>query len=286
MPDVRPLKGGSQMTVISAVITRYCTAHASDSLVTELQEDGSHKPIEWKQPKIVAVRPWRGAMAYWGLAKYNAYKWSTFDWLQEQANSAGQYSSAEEFAQRLTEQLNEAISKMRFARPVDAGIGIHLTAYEYIENYWIPELFLISNFTDTSYQSVRPAGGVQLSRETYHTVADAKPETEHREARYRLKVHEYLHRPGGMLIYNNGDPVMFNTAAYAIFGMFRALASREKLSSPDRVETYLAIARRPIEIVSKAQLDFCEKGARVVGGKPHDLAVTPMGTYTSTTGDC
>jgi hypothetical protein len=79
---------------------------------------------------------------------------------------------------------------------------------------------------------------------------------------------------------------MFNAAAYAIFGMFRALAGRGKLSRSDRVETYLAIARRPIEVVSKAQLDFCEKGARVVGGKPHDLAVTPGGMYTSTTGDC
>ena len=272
------------MTVISAVITRYCTAHASDSLITELQEDGSHKPTEWKQPKIVTVSQWRGAMAYWGLAKYNAYKWSTFDWLQERANSAGQYSSAEEFAQSLTEQLNEAIAKMHFAKPVDTGIGIHLTAYEYVENYWIPELFLISNFTDTTYRFVHP-DGVHLSRETYHTVADVDPSPNHREAQYRLQVHAYLHEPGGMLIYNNGDPIMFNAAAYAILGAFKALAARGSLSRPEKVETYLAIALRPIEVVSRAQLDFCREGARLVGGKPHDLAITPGGIYSSTTGD-
>ena len=272
------------MTVISAVITRYCTAHASDSLITELQEDGSHKPKEWKQPKIVTVSKWRGAMAYWGLAKYNAYRWSTFDWLRERGNSAGQYSSAEEFAQRLREQLNEAISKMHFAKPADAGIGIHFTAYECVENYWIPELFLISNFTDTTYRFVHP-DGVHLSRETYHTVADVDPSPNHREAQYRLQVHRNLHGSGGMLIYNNGDPIMFNAAARAILELFKALAARGSLARPTKVATYLAIARRPIEVVSKAQLDFCKEGTRLVGGKPHDLAITPGGVYSSETGD-
>jgi hypothetical protein len=54
------------VTVISTVITRYCTVHASDSLITKLQPDGSAIPIEWEQSKIILVRPWRGAMSYWG----------------------------------------------------------------------------------------------------------------------------------------------------------------------------------------------------------------------------
>ena len=267
------------MTVISTVLTQYCTVHASDSLITELQKDGSCKPREWKRSKIVAVRHWRGAMAYWGLAKYGS--WSTFDWLQEQAKNAGRYSSAEEFAQELEEKLNEAITHVK---SVNSGIGIHLTVYEHIENYWIPELFLLSNFTNPSYESVHP-DGVHLSRETYHTIAKVPPEPEHRETQYRLEVHKRLHQPGGMLIYNNGDPIMFNAAAYAILEMFRALARRRKLAKPGSVKTYLAIARRPIEVVSKAQLDFCQKGTRVIGGKLHDLAVTPCGEYSSTTGD-
>jgi hypothetical protein len=122
------------MTVISAVITRYCTVHASDSLVTALQADGTCKPKEWTRSKIIAVPHWRGAMAFWGLATYDAYNWSTLDWLQEQAQNADQYSTPEEFAQGLTRKLNEAISNMDFARPVDSGIGIHLTVYEYIDD--------------------------------------------------------------------------------------------------------------------------------------------------------
>ncbi|MBN1934549.1 MAG: hypothetical protein JW934_07780 [Anaerolineae bacterium] len=272
------------MTVISTVITRYCTVHASDSLITELQMDGNHKPMEWKQSKIIAVRRWRGAITYWGLAKCSAYKWSTFDWLQERANNADRYSSAEEFAQSLTEQLNKAFAKMRFAQAVSTGIGIHLTAYEYIENYWIPELFLISNFIDTTYSTVN-SDGIHLSRETYHTIADAPPSPTHREAQYRLQVHAHLHEPGGMIIYNNGDPIMFNAAAYAIFGAFAILAARGNLARSDKIETYLAIARRPIEVVSETQRDFCKEGTRLVGGKPHDLAITPDGVYLSTTGD-
>lgn len=272
------------MTVISVVMTRYCTVHASDSLITELQSDGSALPVEWERSKIVPVYHWRGAMAYWGLAKYEAYGWSTFDWLQEQAKTAANYTSAEEFAQDLSEKLQKAIAQMRFVKPVHAGIGIHFTAYEYIDGYRIPELFLISNWADTSYRSLHP-GGVGSSRETYHTVADVAPKHEHREVKFRLEVRRHLQQRGGMLIYNNGDPVMFNAAAYAVLGMFRALAERGRLTGPGKVETYLAMARRPIEVVSRAQLDFCREGARVVGGKPHDLAITPNGKYISTTGD-
>jgi hypothetical protein len=223
-------------------------------------------------------------MSYWGLAKCPAYNWSTADWLQDQVKSAGQESSPEEFAQKITDRLTEAISEMRFAKPVDSGIGIHFTAYEYIDNCWIPELFLISNWTDTRYQSLRLTG-VGLSRETYHTIARVLPRPEHREPQYRLKVHEHLRKPGSMIVYNNGDPRMFNAAAYAIFGLFREIAGRGNLANPQRIETCLAIARRPIEIVSAAQRDFCREGTRVVGGKPHDLAITPSGEYYSTTSD-
>lgn len=278
------LEGGNHMTVISAVITRYCTVHASDSLITKRKQGGTYEPDEWERSKIIPVHRWRGAMSYWGLAKYPADNWSTVDWLEEQVKSAGQESSPEGFAQRITDKLAEAISKMQFARPVDAGIGIHFTAYEYIDNYWIPELFLISNWADPTYQSLRPTG-VGLSRETYHTIAKAPPFPEHREPQYRLKVHQYLHQPGAMIVYNNGDPLMFNTAAYAIFGMFRQLVKRGNLANPQRIGIYLAIARRPIEIISAAQRDFCREGTRIVGGKPHDLAITPGGKYHSTTGE-
>lgn len=272
------------MTVIAAVITRYCTAQASDSLITELRPDGTRVPKEWERTKIVAVPHWRGAMAYWGLATYDAYKWSTLDWLQERAQEANQYFSPEDFARVMTEMLNEAISKMTFRRPLDAGIGIHFTAYEYIKNRWIPELFLLSNFKDPSYRSL--SDRVYLGRETYHHI-DMNvngPQPEHSEPKYRLKVHKYL-QAGGMLVYNNGDPLLFNPAASAIFAMIQELARRGKLDNHANIATYRAIVRRPIEIVSHVQHDFARKKTRTVGGKLHDLAATPNGEYSSDSGD-
>jgi hypothetical protein len=173
---------------------------------------------------------------------------------------------------------------MTFVEPRHSGVGVHFTVYELVDGHWVPELFLISNWADPQYRSLRPAG-VGVTRETYHTIADVAPQAKHRQAGFRLGVHEWLLDEQAMLIYNNGDPLMFNSAASAVLRMLRALARRGNLKRPGEIETYLALARRPIEVVSRAQSDFCREGTRVVGGRPHDLAVTPDGRYFSTTGD-
>ncbi len=270
------------MSIISTVITKYCTAHATDSLLTKSRHNGAFEPLEWEQSKIISVPQWRGAMTYWGLATCEVQNWSTFDWLKEQVKEKRRHNTAEEFAQGLTDRLNSELSKMHFNHGRDSGLGIHLSVYEFIEGYWIPELFLISNWTDPSYRNI--SSQVVLTRETYHTICGERSQPEHRESQYRLKVHKYL-QDGDMIIYNNGDPIMFNEIATSIFKMLRVLLKRKKLASLDKLETHLAIARRPIEIIAKIQHDFCCKDARLVGGKPHDLAITPTGIYLSTTGD-
>jgi hypothetical protein len=172
---------------------------------------------------------------------------------------------------------------MKFRKPTDSGIGVHLTAYEDIKGYCIPELFLISNWTNEKYEAIH-SDGVHLSRETFHTMTKQNPKSLHRDFEYRDEVYKYI-KEGNWLMYNNGDPLMFNIVARAIFGAIRVIVLRRKLINLNEIRTYLAIARRPIEIVSKAQIDFCHEGARIVGGKPHDLAITPDGLYSSTTGD-
>lgn len=275
------------MTVISTIITRRYTAHASDSLITpfgEHENDLNWKEMrEWQKTKIIPVRHWRGALSYWGLA--TSPGWDTLAWLRERARNAGQFESAELFAEALTEDLTQAIKKMRFPESVQSGLGIHLTVYERVNDYWIPELFKISNWTDNYYAAVFP-DGFQLERVTYHTIFDPTiPEMpEHRETEYRLEVHKKL-QTGQMLIYNNGDPVLFNPPASALFGMIQTLAHRGILDDPDTPEWICSLARRPIEVVAAAQRDFCRKGTARVGGKPHDLAITPDGMYWSSTGD-
>src|SRR6185436_14007414 len=97
------------MTVISTIITRHCTAHASDSLITDFE---TGEPKEWEKTKLIPVRSWRGAISYWGLAYQG--DWQTSSWLREQARSAGQAQSAEAFAKKLTSDLTLAFQRMRF----------------------------------------------------------------------------------------------------------------------------------------------------------------------------
>jgi hypothetical protein len=271
------------MSVISTLITKTCTVHASDSFISVLQDDGSFRIDESQQSKIVRIHSLRGAMSYWGLARYDTYKWSTYDWLKEQAQHVRQNLSPEEFAQELTDNLNKRLSQMKFIKSTDAGIGIHLTAYERINDYWIPELFLISNWTDPKYNAVN-SGGVHLSRETYHTIAKVQSSVDHREPSFRRFVHKHIQKDK-WLIYNNGDPAMFNIVADAIHKIILLTIYRGNIRELSEIETFQYITRRPIEIVSELQRKLYQKGRQIVGGKPHDLAITPTGDFFPRTKD-
>lgn len=271
------------MTVITTILARYCTVHATDSLITRL-EDGRRVPIEVKRSKIVAVPQWRGAMSYWGFASYEGYKWSTVDWLAQKVMDDHSSRSAEEFANKIAEGLNENLSKMKFERPTDAGIGIHFSVYELIDGRWVPELILISNWADETYTSLRTTG-VGASPQTYSSLKSMDYKPEHGDIPDRLYVQEFL-SAGQFLVYNNGDPQLFNSAANGIFRMINVMESRKNLKAFNQVETYLNLVLRPIEVVSKVQHDFCKEGTRIVGGRLHNMAITPSGEYHSTTGDC
>lgn len=271
------------MSVISTIITRYCTAHGSDSLITVLHAGGRREGVEWRRSKLVAVPHWRGAMGYWGLAQVG--QWSTLHWLRDRAARGSQYSDPETFARGLAADLNTTVTGLSVAHPLDRGIGIHLTVYEWVEGYWIPELFHIRNWATTAYDSLLPQG-IVATRETYATFTGSGDfaRTGHDAPKCRKYVHATL-QDGRMLIFNNGDPVLFNPAANAIFGMMSELLRRGSLANSNQVATYRRLARRPIEVVSNVQRDFCRSGARAVGGRPHDLAITPNGEYSSDSGD-
>jgi hypothetical protein len=270
------------MTVITTLITRHCTVHATDSFITELQTDGTLKVDEAKQTKIIPVKRFRGAMAYWGLAKING-RWSTLDWLHEQVGRAAECEHPEDFARFVTDSLNQELSRLQFAQPIHAGIGIHFTAYEWIEDCWIPELFLLSNFSGPSYKGLHDKG-VLLNRQTFNVAFEDSPKPIHRNPEFRLRVHKYL-REGHVLIYNNGDPPIFNSIAKMIFDQIRTISQRKEFVDADDVATYRKIARTLIRFISVLQEEFVRSGKRRVGGKLHDLSITPTGEYGSYSGD-
>jgi hypothetical protein len=270
------------MTVTSCLISSRGTVHACDSLITQLDQGGNHIPKEWERSKIVPVRHWRGAMSYWGLATYERYRWDTYDWLREQAQNAASFSGPEEFAIGVAQGILIRLKQMEFPSPTDAGIGIHFSAYERIGDRWIPELFLISNFADTSYSSLR-SEGVGATREAAKSVASDLGHPIDQVEDQRLFVHEYLHS-GQFLIFNNGDPIMFNAVATGVFSALRTLSVRRTLRELT-IDLLSEIVRRPVEIVSELQSQFARPGTRMVGGRIHDLVIVPTGDMTSRSGD-
>lgn len=279
------------MTVISAVITRYCTIHVSDSLITRRADDGTMVPVDpdprtWHETKIVRVPEFRGAMTYWGLSYPNHLHpeaGSTIEFMKRMARDAHKYASAESFANGLRDTLNQELAAMQFERPADKGVGLHFTAYERVDGYWIPELFQINNYTDTSYQTLSP-DGVHVTRETFHGVVQTETTPEHGLPQYRLQVHRHL-QDGEILTFNQGDPRLFNPAANAVFEMIRTLYATKRLEDLDDAHRMCMLARTPVEQVSSIQRALCKTGSITVGGKTHDLAVTSGGVYYSTSGD-
>lgn len=271
------------MTVIASIITANCTAHATDSFLTQRQQDGTFSVIKDRQAKVIRVPHFRGALAYWGLAQHGT--WDTFRWLQQQANSASNYSTPEIFAENLSSTLEFELGRRRFGSPIEKGVGVHFSTYEYVAGYWIPELFLISNYADTNYATLRPEG-VGVTRETYGILRNLIARTpDHGETAKRLEVHQAILNSGVIFIFNNGDPVLFNPIANSVHQTFAQLIQRRQIQGQLDAAKCLSLVRRPVQLVSNLISDLATPGLRLIGGRPHDLAITRDGSYTSTTGD-
>ena len=289
------------MTAITALITRVCTAHAVDSLVTVETDKDKFTPMIGISRRSSAVEgEFWGAMSFWGYAKADCpkYKWSTPDWRRAQARSVGK-KSAEEFANHLAIDLQSELNKVKF---VDKdgnerayrkkGIGIHFTAYENIKGVWVPELFLITNWNSLPYTSI-DANKVHVSRETYSVLERAmnkgvmktSPAT-HGSESCRLFVHQYLHASdSNWFIFNNGDPAMFNSFAGGIHNGFRILSNRGALKGKESADTYRNLAELPILLIAETQSRFCTDNSQLVGGRVHSLSIQAGREYRSETGE-
>jgi len=272
------------MTAISTVITSTCTAHATDSFITTPAANGGFDVIESQETKIVKVEAFRGAMSYWGWATTPAdgSRWNTLRWLRQAAAQAGSFGTASAFAESMARDLSTAASRFRFDPLRAGGLGIHFTAYEPIDGDWVPELFLISNWTDASYSAVRPSG-FAATRQTFAMLSEASDKSiDHASPIARIAVLNAL-RDGMLYYFNNGDPAVYNPIANAMYATISTLKTRKQFRG-NTVDSDRALARQPIEVVTRILRSFSKAGTRVVGGKPHDVAVTPDGTYTSSTG--
>jgi len=271
------------MTVISTLITRFGVVHATDSLITSISRGGQSSPISWRSKKLIRVPAWKGIISFWGLAIINQFRWSTINWLERQARNSSAFSSPELFAVHIATELNKELLRLGVANNINAGIGIHFSAYEDINSNYVPELFLISNWANTTYSALRVTG-VGASRETSASAFNARDNIGGVNIGNRMALYNWLNA-GNHITYNNGDPYLFNTAAIAMTGMIQVLKSRNKLKSINRLDTYIKISRFPVDTVTHMQKQLCKKGTQVVGGRTRDISVTPTGIYLSTSGD-
>ncbi len=158
------------MTAISSVISTYCIAISTDSFITVYDEKTDKNKIIVKQgPKIVKIEKLSAAFSYWGLAaESECSDWTTYKWLCEIAQKSKDYNSLSDYAEFVKTELDKTLTNLRISKK-SSGIGIHLIGYENINCYKIPELFLISNFTNPTYKKV---GKLNLSRNLFGTLPD------------------------------------------------------------------------------------------------------------------
>ena len=191
--------------------------------------------------KPVSLEKFKGTISFWGTAgipnsrKSDSLKWSLYEWLAEQSKNPSE-STIEDYVVRLTERLKIEFKKQGLDEKKN-GIGIHITGYEYIDECYIPELFLISNYKNTFYNKI---GKIEWSRHTFHTIAGLEPSINHRNREYRKIVYEFLLN-GKLIFYNNGDPIFFNQMFYPILNSYQRFNFRPKSKSqikPDWCKSY------------------------------------------------
>ncbi len=268
------------MTVITTLVTPHFTVHATDSYLTKRQP---YELLEKERTKIVPVRRFRGAMSYWGWATLPASnaapEWNTIAWLREQARQAGSFDSAGAFALSLMRNLECEGRK----RSVYRGIGIHFSCYERIGDYWVPEVFIISNYEDASYRSLDQDGLIVSRNFHIDLVGISRADIINVNRDARLKAYRIL-LEGQNGWWYNGDPAVFGPVTDAFMNAITLLQKRGSLKLQTWKE-HADLARMPVELVSRMFKSFSIENRILVGGKPHDLVISPNGDYYSTTGD-
>jgi hypothetical protein len=266
------------MTVICTLLTGDCIVHATDSYLTQVQRDGTLKVVESQKPKMVAVRHFRGAISFCGFAGFANQ--TMLDWLSTRAQQARQHATPDLFASWLTQELDTWLQSV--AGPLkNKGVGLHFTAYEALKSGDVPELFWITNWNGAYTVLPHPVA----QRQTFITVTNGRqlPAADQPKQTERQAVKLALQVPYNFLQYNQGDHQLFNSQAKAILDSAHVLRQRGLLI-PDKIEYAGRLALMPVEAVCSMQQRLSRRGTRKVGGKPHNLIITPQGEYKSHTG--
>jgi len=272
------------MTVIVSIISKTCCAHASDSFITT--HDGSI--INAEDTKIFPVYRFKGVLAFWETALFNSINGKqqiySKDLIKELINSAKNFQNPRDFAFSVRDFFNKFYIDHRIT---NAPLGFHFSAYEVIEGINIPELFTIRNFKGVDYHNLLPYG-FEVLRNTYcilPTEYKLKGIENDNESNYcRIAVQRYLDS-GKLITFNNGDPELSSIAIASLFEMSKIASSRRIIKYIDHPSTYRQMATWIVDSVSDFQKKLLKKKKQIVGGKRHNISITPNGVFDSDTGD-
>lgn len=269
------------MTAISTIISKRGISFATDSIITIYNKRKNYyEAIEFEKSKIISIEKYHAALAYYGFAKYN--RWNIYDWIKKQIQNYSSALDLSQFADQLKKDLDNKLDEFFSDKfDINRGIGIHLAGYEEFDGRLLPEMYHISNFKNPEYKEIRH---MSVGPQLYKTLPlEYKINNSPTLQQRRQAVFTFIEN-GRMFIYNNGDPKMFNPLSNSFRDAYLTLKDRQLTKTID-LELQLSLTRRPIEFIKKAQIDFCEKGKRLVGGKIHDLSFNKFKIYKSNTGD-
>lgn len=272
------------MTVVTTLLTKDYIAVGSDSLITSWK-DGNLEVMEKKQPKFIPFPKLRCVACYWGLAQVydtnGKLIWSMNNWLKSQLKYSEDCKTIEQFGNQLTKSLNNILTTGIAKNVTKKGIGIHLAGFENFDNEIIPELFLISNYSlNNGFYSVNDR--IDFSRRTY---LDYKGETNFSTIQEQRKYFKQVLDKMGLLVYNNGDPILFNTFANSFYFLLAHSKNNGKLKDITLIKEKLKIkelkelASYPIKLVKEFQDKFYKENCIVVGGKVLSKTIDTKGQW-------
>jgi len=174
------------------------------------------------------------------------------------------FSSMEDFGEHLKEDLTRIFGQYNFKSY--RMLGIHLTGFEWFNNKWIPELFLVIGDSNNK--------NFNCSRRTYFDL-DKKEDIQLEIAEQREVYYDRI--KDGYSIYNNGDNEMFNHFCNSFHNAIKSTQNKSQLKGGLSKSFFLDLATLPIKQVVYFQNKYYTKDAINVGGKVHTICMNSDG---------
>ncbi|MBK8225507.1 MAG: hypothetical protein IPK73_31225 [Candidatus Obscuribacter sp.] len=263
------------MTVNLVYVTTHGVAHATDSLIVDLNMKPVH--AESGKAKIFAIPRFQGAISWHGTAAFPG-GWRAMKWIESEVASY-KGNSPDELAGIMAENLTQVFWANTGVVLSERGMGLHFTFYEKVDNLNIPELIWITNFNSiTALGQYKPDQGPRFvaQRQTFHTFTKQSDFEHHARDSYRKVVANYLSLLGP-LVYQNGDILLTSLSAGMVEQALLNLLVRKELRSNDPLENFGRRALYRAEIAALTQRVFSSPEKVGVGTPCFNLIIPPEG---------